>query len=155
MTPEEARQKAAELVADNQLDFTEVVAEWLMLQQKEPEKVKAVFSVDWSLLRATQDSLCEHMAALKAAQESERAFREQVAAALEELRAKIEAESDTFDSGLDSWPYHCRQMLDATIAALGLGGIPNCPDCGNNRQVWVNQITGKMTCHRAGCHKEI
>jgi len=32
---------------------------------------------------------------------------------------------------------------------------PECPWCGNNRQVWENQITGKMTCHRAGCHIEI
>ncbi len=156
MTPEEARQKAAELVADNQLDFTEVVAEWLMLQQKEPEKVKAVFSVDWSLLRATQDSLREHMAIAKAAQESERAFREQVAVALEELRGLINLEfiGDEF-SDYNEGLRDALRHVDATIAALGLGGIPNCPDCGNNRQVWVNQITGKMTCHRAGCHKEI
>ena len=32
---------------------------------------------------------------------------------------------------------------------------PDCPECGNNRQVWDNQITGKKTCHRAGCHQEI
>lgn len=123
MTPEEARQKAAELVADNQLDFTEVVAEWLMLQQKEPEKVKAVFSVDWSLLRATQDSLREHMAIAKAAQESERAFREQVAAALGELQAKLD--SMMFDKR-HATPFEALQKaqaeLRATIAKLGLGG---------------------------------
>lgn len=28
----------------------------------------------------------------------------------------------------------------------------NCPNCGNNRQVWVNQITHKLTCHRVGCN---
>jgi hypothetical protein len=33
--------------------------------------------------------------------------------------------------------------------------IPNCPKCGNNRQVWKNQLTGKMTCHRAYCQTEI
>ena len=33
--------------------------------------------------------------------------------------------------------------------------VPSCPRCGNNRQVWANQITGKMTCHRAGCHTEL
>ena len=33
--------------------------------------------------------------------------------------------------------------------------LPNCKICGNNRQVWKNQITGKLTCHRLGCHKEI
>jgi len=32
---------------------------------------------------------------------------------------------------------------------------PPCPRCGNNRQVWVNQITGKITCHRVNCHTEI
>ena len=32
---------------------------------------------------------------------------------------------------------------------------PDCPKCGNNRQVWDNQITGKKTCHRVGCHQEI
>lgn len=28
---------------------------------------------------------------------------------------------------------------------------PVCPKCGNNRQVWTNQITGNKTCHRVGC----
>ena len=126
MTPEEARQKAAELVADNQLDFTEVVAEWLMLQQKEPGKVKAVFSVDWSLLRATQDSLREHMAALKAAQESERAFREQVADAMANLHRKLGDEMArcdgfrTFERAMGL--AFSRERLEETIAALGLGG---------------------------------
>ena len=32
---------------------------------------------------------------------------------------------------------------------------PDCPKCRNNRQVWDNQITGKKTCHRVGCHQEI
>lgn len=29
--------------------------------------------------------------------------------------------------------------------------VPNCPKCGDNRQVWKNQISGKWTCHRAFC----
>ena len=29
---------------------------------------------------------------------------------------------------------------------------PVCPNCGNNRQIWVNQITKKLTCHRVGCN---
>jgi hypothetical protein len=33
--------------------------------------------------------------------------------------------------------------------------LPICPKCGNNRQVWKNQITGKLTCHRAYCDTEI
>jgi hypothetical protein len=32
---------------------------------------------------------------------------------------------------------------------------PDCPKCGNNRQVWRNQITDKITCHRANCQTEI
>jgi len=38
---------------------------------------------------------------------------------------------------------------------LGSETIPDCPKCGNNRQVWKNQITGKLTCHRAFCHTVI
>ena len=33
--------------------------------------------------------------------------------------------------------------------------LPICPKCGNNRQVWINQITGKVTCHRLGCQRVI
>jgi len=32
---------------------------------------------------------------------------------------------------------------------------PDCPKCGNNRQVWNNQITGLKTCHRVNCHTVI
>jgi len=32
---------------------------------------------------------------------------------------------------------------------------PNCPHCNSNTQVWVNQLSGKLTCHRIGCHVEI
>ena len=28
----------------------------------------------------------------------------------------------------------------------------DCPNCGNNRQVWRNQLTHKLTCHRVGCN---
>lgn len=27
-----------------------------------------------------------------------------------------------------------------------------CPNCGNNHQVWINQITKRLTCHRWGCN---
>ena len=37
----------------------------------------------------------------------------------------------------------------------GSMSLPSCPRCGNNRQVWRNQITGKLTCHRAFCHTVI
>lgn len=82
---------------------------------------KKGFYPNWSLLQTTQESLRDHQALVKAAQEQERQFRTTAAAALRELRAQIEEESDKFDSGLESWPYdHCRQMLDATITKLGL-----------------------------------
>ena len=31
------------------------------------------------------------------------------------------------------------------------GTPPICPNCGNSRQVWRNQITKRWTCHRAHC----
>lgn len=30
-------------------------------------------------------------------------------------------------------------------------GMPACPRCGNARQVWRNQISGQIKCHRAHC----
>lgn len=33
--------------------------------------------------------------------------------------------------------------------------IPKCPKCGNNRQVWINQITGSLKCHRAFCDTKV
>ena len=40
----------------------------------------------------------------------------------------------------------------AEAAALQqTAGMPSCPKCGNNRQVWRNQISGLITCHRAFC----
>jgi hypothetical protein len=36
-------------------------------------------------------------------------------------------------------------------AATNPEPMPPCPHCGNNRQVWINQITGLLTCHRAYC----
>ena len=81
------------------------------------------FTPDWSLLEATQASLREHMAIAKAAQESERAFREQVAVALEELRGLINLEfiGDEF-SDYNEGLRDALRHVDATIAALGLVG---------------------------------
>ena len=47
------------------------------------------FTPDWNLPEAAAESLREHMVIAKSAQESERAFREQVAAALRELRERV------------------------------------------------------------------
>ena len=41
------------------------------------------------------------------------------------------------------------------ITDNGSGNMPNCENCGNNRQVWVNQITGLLTCHRYCCQINI
>lgn len=30
-------------------------------------------------------------------------------------------------------------------------GMPDCPKCGSNTQVWVNQVDHRLTCHRVGC----
>ena len=30
-----------------------------------------------------------------------------------------------------------------------------CPICNSNTQVWINQITNKVTCHRVGCNNRI
>jgi len=34
-------------------------------------------------------------------------------------------------------------------------GMPDCRICGDNRQVWRNQISGKLKCHRAYCETEV
>ena len=31
---------------------------------------------------------------------------------------------------------------------------PNCPLCESNTQVWINQITHKLTCHRLECNNK-
>lgn len=33
--------------------------------------------------------------------------------------------------------------------------FPACPKCGNNSQVWINQISGTLKCHRAECYVDI
>ncbi len=33
--------------------------------------------------------------------------------------------------------------------------IKVCPLCESNTQVWVNQLTNKLTCHRYGCNNKV
>jgi hypothetical protein len=48
-------------------------------------------------------------------------FQVLVADSLRELRAEIEAESNKFDSGLESWPYDdCRLRLEKKMDRLGI-----------------------------------
>lgn len=53
--------------------------------------------------------------------------------------------------------YYC--MLHASILDSMVGDIseipPICEKCGNNRQVWINQISGKWRCHRISCERDI
>lgn len=46
-----------------------------------------------------------------------------------------------------------KDELYATLSArrMAEGHPPICPNCGNDRQVWRNQISGLWTCHRAHC----
>lgn len=83
--------------------------------------------------------------------------RATVAAALRELRDVWQRRKNTVeDTVMEIVLRDVLDELDTTVAALGLADeAQDCPECGNSRQVWRNQITGKMTCHRAGCHKEI
>lgn len=34
---------------------------------------------------------------------------------------------------------------------INWGRNKECPKCKSSSQVWINQITGKLTCHRVGC----
>lgn len=47
------------------------------------------------------------------------------------------------------------RRIDEVLPSCPQDKAPCCPKCGDNAQVWKNQITGKLTCHRAGCHTEI
>lgn len=45
-----------------------------------------------------------------------------------------------------------------TVVSLHTGAplyAPVCPKCGDNRQVWVNQVSGLWKCHRAFCDTTI
>ena len=48
----------------------------------------------------------------------------------------------------------CKDCCDKCNHPWPNGYLP-CPICGSNSQIWINQVTGKPTCHRAGCHIEV
>jgi len=41
------------------------------------------------------------------------------------------------------------ELLNTKSFAANEVGI--CPNCGSDSQVWKNQLTGRLTCHRVGC----
>lgn len=47
------------------------------------------------------------------------------------------------------WDEHTdvREAIDAAMIKE-----QTCPKCGSHRQVWINQITKRLTCHRWGCN---
>ena len=52
----------------------------------------------------------------------------------------------------------CRTEYDSNNkckCGRNLADWPICTKCGNNRQVWVNQLTDRITCHRASCYIEL
>jgi hypothetical protein len=46
------------------------------------------------------------------------------------------------------------EIIQRTRKAYGRD-LPACPGCGSSSQVWRNQITGALTCHRLSCHGSI
>lgn len=81
------------------------------------------FNPDWSELEATQQSLRDHMALVRAAQESEQRFRAEVAAALRELQSVWQRRMSSAEDGvMESTLRDVLDELNTTVAKLGLEG---------------------------------
>ena len=74
---------------------------------------------------------------------------------------RIYAEKNSYNEGLDtaisivsanSYFEAQETILCGLESSKILDKSPSCPNCGNDRQVWINQITKKLTCHRVGCN---
>ena len=74
--------------------------------------------------------------------------------AWEALKKAVEEVVNPAESGTANAEADWAPASGAQVQRL-VGRIPDCPRCGDNRQVWANQITGVLTCHRAGCHTAI
>lgn len=50
--------------------------------------------------------------------------------------------------------YVCEDCGTSTWVENGIAIKHNniCPNCGSESQVWINQITKRLTCHRWGCN---
>ena len=71
------------------------------------------------------------------------------------------ARKDGYNTGLESalslikeadCPYCSETLVCGLENSKRQPVCSSCPNCGNNRQVWRNQLTHKLTCHRVGCN---
>lgn len=66
--------------------------------------------------------------------------------------------TDERGGGAERWDTCAMQVDVGDLAAAPAAPDqqePDCPRCGNNRQVWTNQISGEKTCHRVDCHMAV
>jgi DNA-directed RNA polymerase subunit M/transcription elongation factor TFIIS len=75
-------------------------------------------------------------------------MKEALKLALEELAVRF---SEGWHEGIKIDASDIMLLNEAAQALAQPAQEPTCPSCGNNRQVWTNQITGRKTCHRVGC----
>lgn len=68
------------------------------------------------------------------------------------------SKSDSYNAGLEAAANLVREfpyLEESETLLCGLENskkLPECSNCGNSRQVWRNQLTHKLTCHRIGCN---
>lgn len=80
---------------------------------------------------------------------------------LTELKIIANADPSKWDADVkDQFQQWAQNRARAVIAKAegkeqGSAAHPICPNCKSNAQVWSNQITGRLTCHRLGCHVEV
>lgn len=110
--------------------------------------------------RQLLDALATQVAELEGRIETERALRQQALARA--TTPWMEADARTFFGfpvrvGPSVPPGEIRLVNEPAArqaeATVTRSSPPVCPNCGNNRQVWVNQLTGLMTCHRIWCQR--
>lgn len=90
-------------------------------------RLERPFNPDWSQLEAANESLREHKAMVRAAQESEQRFRARVAAALAKLREEFQQREG--EGASDLWRaafWTAGSYLGTTIAALLGDGTESC-----------------------------
>jgi len=72
---------------------------------------------------------------------------------IERNEAALESATGLERGRLEKMIYTDRGRLDrATQRMEKVQQNVRCPRCGSASQVWTNQITGVLMCHRLGCH---